>query len=146
MDNKHFFVNTVEWNEALSGRLHADDFPSIDVASPPIFPGGKGGMWTPEDMFVAASNICLMSTFVAIATMSKLNFAAYSSEATGTLEKVDGTYMMSKIEIRPKITVEKETDVERAERLIQKAKKSCLISNSIKSETILNPEITIQQQ
>ena len=82
-----------------------------------------------------------MTTFLAIADNSKLLFSAYSAEASGKLEKVDGKFMFSEITIKPTITVTEEKEIERAYRIIDKAEQHCLISNSIKSKVILEPEI-----
>ena len=43
--------------------------------------------------------------------------------------------------IKPKIIVKSKEDIEVAENLIKISKKSCLISNSLKSKVILEPEV-----
>ena len=115
----------------------------ITVATPPEFPGGVPNTWTPEHLFVASVNVCLMTTFLAIAENSKLEFVDYSSDAEGKLEKVDGVYMISEIILTPHISVKFEKDIERAQRIIEKAEYHCLISNSVKTNIVLNPIIFI---
>ncbi len=85
-----------------------------------------------------------MTTFLAIAENSNLAFSAYSCSGKGKLEKVEGKFMISEIELQPQITVDNEKDKERALRIIEKSEKACLISNSIKSNVILNPEIIVK--
>lgn len=46
----------------------------IEVATPPEFPKGMEGIWSPEHLLVAAVNSYLMTTFLAIAENSKLEF------------------------------------------------------------------------
>jgi organic hydroperoxide reductase OsmC/OhrA len=48
---------------------------------------------------------------------------------------------MTEVVLRPKLLISHARDVERAGRILEKAEKHCLISNSIKTETKLEPEI-----
>ena len=85
-----------------------------------------------------------MTTFLAIAENSKLDFVSFSAGASGKLEKVDGPgFLMTEITLKPKLVVSRDRDVERATRILEKAEKHCLISNSIKARTKLEPEIEI---
>ncbi|MBI3191832.1 MAG: OsmC family protein, partial [Pedosphaera parvula] len=52
------------------------------VASPPEFKG-EAGVWTPEDLFVAAVNVCTMTTFAAFAQRLNLPVLSYRCEAEG---------------------------------------------------------------
>lgn len=48
-----------------------DSMPNcIEVATPPEFPKGIPGMWSPEHLFTAAVSGCLMTTFLSIAEKS----------------------------------------------------------------------------
>jgi organic hydroperoxide reductase OsmC/OhrA len=82
-----------------------------------------------------------MTTFAAVAENSKLEIESYSCEGIGILEKVDGAFMISEIELKPVIKIKFEKDKERAERIIQKSEKICLVSNSVKTKIILSPQI-----
>lgn len=142
MDGVFFYDTKVEWKEGRIGNLSSAGFPDLEVATPPEFKGVPN-IWSPEHLFVSSVNICLMTTFLAIAENSKLEFDSYSCDGKGKLEKVDGKFMISEIELMPKIFVKNEKDIERAERIIEKSEKACLISNSIKSNVTLKPEINI---
>lgn len=146
MEDVHFYNTNVEWKVGRQGELSLDGFPTITVATPPEFPQGVPNIWSPEHLYVASANICLMTTFLAIAESSKLNFISYKAEAKGKLERVEGKYMFSEIELMPKILVPTERDKERAERIIEKSEKACLVSRSMKTKTILIPEITVQKE
>lgn len=144
MENVHTYTTTVKWDNERIGTLSSPTLPDIKVATPPEFPKGAPNIWSPEHMFVASANICLMTTFLAIAENSKFEFKSFTSDATGKLEKVDGKFMMSEIEFRPVITITDESRKEKALRLIEKSEMFCLISNSMKSKMILNPTINIE--
>jgi len=141
MEVKHYYNTEVEWTEGRVGKLKSTSFPSITVATPPEFPKGVPNVWSPEHLYTAAANICLMTTFLAIAENSNLEFSSFKSEGIGKLDKVDGKFMITEIELKPKVVIKNEKDKERALRIIEKSEKACLISNSMKSKIVLNPEI-----
>ena len=144
MEEAFYFNTEVIWKEGKVGRLLSEGMEDITIATPPEFQGGVPNVWSPEHLFVASANICLMTTFLAIAENSKLNFISYSSGGKGKVEKVEGKFFVTQIELSPRILVENERDKERALRIIEKSEKACLISRSMKSEIILKPEIKIQ--
>lgn len=143
MENVHYYNTTVKWEADRLGELTEPTLPSIKVATPPEFPKGVPNIWSPEHLFVASANICLMTTFLAIAENSKLDFTSYSCHGMGKLEKIDGMFMITEIELKPRIVVAQEKEIERAERIIEKSEKACLISNSMKTKIILKPEISL---
>jgi peroxiredoxin-like protein len=143
MDLVHYYETTIKWDEGRIGTLSSETLNSFKVATPPDFPKGVPNTWSPEHLYVASINTCLMTTFLAIAENSKLEFISFSSESKGKLEKVDGKFIISEIELIPEIKVKSERDKERAERIITKAEEHCLISNSVKTKVILNPTILI---
>ena len=142
MQHEHFYDVTVEWKSDRKGTLSSEVLPAIiEVATPPEFPKGMEGIWSPEHYFVAAVNSCLMTTFLSIAENSRLEFETFSSKAVGKLEIVDGKYMISEITLHPIVTIKDETMIEKATRVLIKSESNCLISNSVKSKIIFNPEI-----
>ena len=102
-------------------------------------------IWSPEHLFTASVSSCLMTTFLAIAENSKLDFSAFSCNAKGILAKEEGKFAMTEIILSPTVTISIEKDRERAERIVQKSEAACLISNSIKSKISLNITIKIEE-
>jgi len=142
MENKYFYTTEVEWTGDRHGDLRAPVLPQLQVDAPPEFKG-HDGVWTPEHLFVASVNSCFMTTFLAIAENSKLDFVSFKANARGKLEKLDGHgFMMTEITLHPKLMISHQRDAERATRILEKAEKHCLISNSIKAATKLEPEIS----
>ena len=66
-----------------SPELNKKNSVCIEVATPPEFPKGIAGIWSPEHLFVAAISGCLMTTFLAIAENSTLEFTSFSCQAKG---------------------------------------------------------------
>jgi peroxiredoxin-like protein len=146
INTTHFYDTEVGWMGARRGYLRSSaDLPVLEVASPPEFQGHEH-TWTPEHLFVAAMNSCYMATFIAIAELSKLEVVSFTSTAVGKLEKLEGEgYRITEIVLRPKLVIRFECDAERAQRILEKAERNCLISHSINTRVTLEPEVDFEQ-
>ena len=138
----HSYLVNLKWNEGRIGEISSPELNSkIEIATPPQFPKGVDGIWSPEHLFTAAVNSCFMTTFLSIAENSRLEFTEFSCSAIGNLDQIDGKFLMTEIILNPVLLITKEADRGKAERVLGKSEKACLISNSIKSNVILNPTI-----
>jgi peroxiredoxin-like protein len=145
MSDKHNYEVNLQWNNDRKGTLRSPVLPNeIEVATPPDFPKGMEGIWSPEHLFVAAVNSCLMTTFLAIAENSKLEYLSFECNAVGIVEKVDGKYVVTEVILKPKLTIPESQHVDRAKRIIEMGEKACLISNSIKSKITLEPVVEVK--
>lgn len=141
---EHSYDVSVTWDRDRKGTLSAPVLESkIEVATPPEFPKGIAGIWSPEHLLVAAVNSCLMTTFLSIAENSKLEFLSFTSYASGKLEMVEGKYMISEIILSPVVVIADAINKEKADRVLQKSEAACLISNSVKSAIIFRPIVTL---
>lgn len=146
MQTLHFYSTDVAWTGERQGDLTAPELPSVRVDAPPEFHGHEG-VWTPEHLFVGAINSCFMTTFLAIAENSRLDFVTFESKATGKLENQDEIgLMMTLVVVRPRLTIRNVRDEERAFRILKKAERHCLIANSVKTLIRLEPEIKVADQ
>lgn len=136
----YLYHTTVTWTEQRKGIISCAGKPDVTVATPPEFKGHEG-IWSPEDLFVASANICLMTTFLAVAERAGLAFSAYESAAEGRLELLEGKFQFTAITIKPTITLKSNADAAKAKELIEKAEANCLISNSMKATVTLEPVI-----
>jgi peroxiredoxin-like protein len=135
------YRTAVKWTEQKKGTITCEGKPDIQVATPPEFKGHEG-IWSPEDLYVASANICLMTTFLAVAERAGLTFTSYHCEAEGRLELVEGKFQVTVITLRPQIALQSGSDAAKAKELIEKAEANCLISNSMKTRITLEPTIT----
>lgn len=141
----HFYKTDIEWQKDRIGLMSSPELSMrFEVATPPQFPKGVEGIWSPEHLLTAAVGSCFMTTFLAIAENSKLNFSAFSCSATGKLEQVDGKLLISEVVLRPIVKISNEADKERTERVLQKSEAACLISNSIKAKILMETTIITQ--
>ena len=142
----HYYQVDVVWNQDRKGVMCSPELNNgtvsnkgcIEVATPPEFPKGIAGIWSPEHLFTASVASCIMTTFLAIAENSKLSFSNFSCSAKGKLEKVDKRFVMTEVLVEPTVTLFNEEDRDRANRVLEKTERECLISNSIKSKVTMN--------
>lgn len=135
---------SIRWErDRLGLGSSVDGLPDLPVSAPPAF-GGPGGIWSPEHLFVLSAASCWMTTFIAIAAASKLDYGAIECGATGTLEKGDDRrFWVSKILLRPRVTIASEEARERTQRVIEKSEWACLISNSMRSAVTVEAVIDL---
>lgn len=140
----HYYNVNLNWTSDRKGEISSPELnDTIEVATPPEFPKGIEGIWSPEHLLTASVNSCFMTTFLSIAENSKLEFVSFNCAAKGKLEQVEGKFLMTEVILEPVLVITKETDKDRAERVLQKSEAACLISNSIKSKVTLVPTIKI---
>ena len=134
----HYYTVNLTWTTDRKGEMSSPELENkLEVATPPQFPKGMEGIWSPEHLLTAAVNSCFMTTFLAVAENSKLDFLEFSCSAKGKLEQVEGKFLMTEVLLEPILRITKEADKEKAERILQKSEAACLISNSIKSKVSL---------
>ena len=147
----HYYNVDINWNADRKGMMcspelnieNGNNNACIEVATPPEFPNGIPGIWSPEHLLTAAVSSCLMTTFLAIAENSKLEFVNFSCKSKGKLDRVEGKFIMSEVILEPTVIIMNEKDRSRAERILQKSEAACLITNSIKSKVTMNPSVLI---
>jgi organic hydroperoxide reductase OsmC/OhrA len=151
MDNHLYQVN-IEWSDTRKGMMCSPDLITegenprecIEVATPPEFPKGIPGIWSPEHLFTASVSSCLMTTFLAIAENSKLDFVSFRCGSKGKLERFEGKFMMTEILLEPVVVIRDEKDREKALKVLEKSESNCLISNSVKSTIVMKPIVEVQ--
>ncbi len=150
--DKHIYNVDINWTQDRKGMMCSPELNKtdtnerncIEVATPPEFSSGMPNIWSPEHLFTAAVSSCLMTTFLAIAEYSKLDFISFKCGSKGILDKVDGKFIMAEVLLFPEVIIADEKQRERAERILVKSEKACLISNSITSKVSMEPKITVQ--
>ena len=100
---------------------------------------------------VAAANTCVMMMFIWATERFKLKLVSFECRTEGTkLIELDRTEIFTRLHFRPVIRIaaagEPRAAVEaRTRRALQAARKYSLVANSVKSEIVIEPEITIDE-
>jgi peroxiredoxin-like protein len=143
MDNGHSFKTSLQWSNGRKGKSSVEGMPTIEVATPPVFPGGHPNIWSPEHLYIASSEVCFMTTFLAVAEKDNLNFLDYKSNAEGIVDRGENGLVVTKIVLYPKITIVNEEDRDKTLKLLEKSKRHCLISKSMKTDVTYEPTIEV---
>jgi peroxiredoxin-like protein len=145
MAEEHKYDISLRWIADRKGEVSSTALPlKIEVATPPDFPKGIPGIWSPEHFFVAAVNSCLMTTFLAVAENSKLEYVSFTCDSIGEVDKVEGKFQVTEIILKPTLTLPAGGNEERALRILDMSEKNCLISNSVKSKIVFEPKVVIE--
>ncbi|MCJ7707342.1 MAG: OsmC family protein [Anaerolineales bacterium] len=145
------YHTTVTWKDEHWGHIVLGNGPEMAFSAPPDAQGHPGVL-TPEDAFVAAANTCIMMMFLWAAERFRLKLLSYDCRAEGTkLVELDRTEIFTHLRLRPNIRIaageEDAPEVEaRARRALQAAQKYSLVANSVKSEVLIEPTITIEKE
>lgn len=136
------FESDVGWTKDKECVICAPGKPEIQLSSPPEFKG-RAGVWTPEDMFVASVNVCVLMTFLAYATHKNLGLVGYECSVEGVLEYSNGKYRFTEIALHPHVTVNAQQEIERAKQILLDAHNNCLITNSIVAQVKIFPDVRV---
>ena len=139
------FKTSVKWTVGLEAELTSAGKPLVAVTAAPEFLG-VDGKWTPEDLFVAAVESCLLLSFLSLARTKRLQVISYESVAEGTLEYLTDRFIVSKVVVKPVILVGNEADKALAATLAVQAHERCFISNSIESDVQIKPTILVSRE
>ena len=144
------YHTTVRWEGGHWGHLTMGNGPEMRFSAPPDA-HGHAGVFTPEDAFVAAANTCVMMMFIWAAERFKLRLLSYECRAEGTKRiELDRTEIFTRLLFRPKIRISgrgeaKDVVEGRTRRALQAAQKYSLVANSVRSEIVVEPELSIEE-
>ena len=141
MENEQAYRVVAWWNAGKTGLAKSDSAPNaIHFAAPPQF-GGLEGRWSPEDLFLCAIAGCFTTTFRALADYSKFDYTDLEVQVEGTVRKSESGYEFSEIKIRPTLTISNPDEQPRADRLLDKTKRLCLVSRAITTPQVFEPRV-----
>lgn len=140
----HTFKGGLSWTGGRTWDFSGDNTPPFHGAPPERF-RGEAGKLTPEDLMLASVNTCMIATFTSVAARENFEPVSYESEIEGILEHTeDAGFIFTKIFIRVKMAVNSEEDKAIALACLDRAHLGCWMSNSLKAEVTIEPEIVIQ--
>lgn len=138
----HHYVVAASARTDSNVQLASPGVDNIESAGPAEF-GGPGDQWSPETLLVASVADCFILSFKAIARASKLEWTALTCDVVGDLNRVDRVTQFTAFSIRATLEVPESTNESKALRLLEKAEKSCLITNSLIADSHLEAEVRI---
>ena len=120
--------------------VESKGLPTLETSAPPEF-GGPEGYWSPETMLTGAVANCLILTFRALARAAKLEWSNLEVDCTGEVDKTREGLKFTKFSISAALTVGGNADEGKAREILENAKKHCLVTASLSSETQMSAEV-----
>jgi len=138
---KYSYETTIVWQGKKEGVIQAQGNPELNVAAPPEF-GGPSNIWSPEQLFTASVESCLMNTFLFFAEMLNIEIQSYRSTASGHMEKTPDGLRFTAIDVVIFVTVDSSEELQKAKNLQSKLERYCPISTSLQCPVRLDLKIT----
>jgi organic hydroperoxide reductase OsmC/OhrA len=113
---------------------------ALELSGDPAF-GGDGTRLNPEQLFVLAASSCQMLSFLAAAARARIDVVAYHDDATGEMPEGDRPVRVTRITLRPRITVRSDVTDARVLHLVEVGHRECYIANSISTDLTIDAEI-----
>lgn len=110
---------------------------------PPVEFDGPGDHWSPETLLTGALANCFVLSFRTIAKASQFPWVAIECNVEGTLTRVERVTRFTEFHTRVVLTASPGTKLVLAQRLLEKAKHACLISNSLSAPNHLETSVRI---
>lgn len=126
----HHYETDLAWEGGSRATLSSGVRPALVGGAPPEFDGDPS-WWSPEHLLLTSVNLCLMTTYMALAKKSGLELAEYRSKAKGVLEKTREGIQFTRITVEVAIQAPAQR-IEEARKTLEAAKKYCIVSNALK--------------
>jgi organic hydroperoxide reductase OsmC/OhrA len=113
----------------------------LTITPPPEF-GGKDLEWSPEHLLAAAVASCYSNTFFHFARLLKIKIENFSVKIEMEVEKEEkDPFTASRFILYPRIIFAETVHQSMIDNLLEKTKKYCIISNSVKGKVIVRADI-----
>jgi organic hydroperoxide reductase OsmC/OhrA len=119
------------WTGGKSGNLTVEGKVAIKTGIP------SGG---PEE----ARAMCFMNGFVEFTKKMHIEFKSFECDAVGTLEKVDRSFEVTKIDMKTRVAINTEDIRKKITRALELAAKYCFIGNSMKCPISHDSKIIVE--
>lgn len=136
-------VNLVWDVEQEQALLRTGNRMPILVSAPPEF-GGSDAVWSPEHLILASLTSCYVTTFMYFAKLLKVKVRDLKVTAKVEIEKEGkGMFEATRFILNPTIDFQTDLGSHIVENLLDKAKRYCIVSNSVKAEVVVEPSIRL---
>jgi Predicted redox protein, regulator of disulfide bond formation len=110
----------------------------LSLASDPAFRGDPQ-LLNPEQLFVLAASSCQLLSFLAVAARARIDVVAYADDAEAVMPEDDPPIRITRIVLRPQITVRGQLTEDRLQHLCEVAHRECFIASSVTTEITIEP-------
>jgi organic hydroperoxide reductase OsmC/OhrA len=115
---------------------------TLQLSSDPAFRGDPA-LLNPEQLLVLAASSCQLLSFLAVAARARIDVIEYRDDAEGEMPEDDTPMRITRITLRPQIVVWEDVSEARVRHLVEVAHRECFIANSLTTEVVVEPDISI---
>jgi organic hydroperoxide reductase OsmC/OhrA len=115
---------------------------TLQLSSDPAFRGDPR-LLNPEQLLVLAASSCQLLSFLAVAARARIDVIEYRDDAEGEMPEHDPPMSITRITLRPQIVVREDVGEARVRHLVEVAHRECFIANSLRTEVVVEPDISI---
>jgi organic hydroperoxide reductase OsmC/OhrA len=113
---------------------------ALRLSSDPAFRGDPA-LLNPEQLLVLAAASCQLLSFLAVAARARVDVVDYRDDAEGEMPEEDSPMRVTRITLRPQITVRGDVKEERVRHLVEVGHRECFIANSLNTEVVVEPAV-----
>jgi len=125
-----------------SHEVEATPAVTLALSSDPAF-RGDATLLNPEQLLVMAASSCQLLSFLAVAARARIDVVEYRDDAEGEMPENDPPMRITRITLRPQIVVWEDVNEARVRHLVEVAHRECFIANSLQTEVVVEPQISI---
>ena len=138
----HTYSTRLTWTGASHGptssyqaysreyEFQSGDKPLLRGSADPKY-RGDATLYNPEELLIVALSSCHLLSYLAECARGGVHVASYSDDAGGTMAVKDGRMRIVDVLLRPRVTIARGSDIERARALHARAHEECFIANSV---------------
>ena len=145
---KHHFHLTADWpgNRKDLGQIETGELKT--KISIPDAMDGPGVGTNPDEMLLGAAATCYIITLAAMLERSHIPKVSLTMESEGIVDVTNGVFTYDAIIHRPKLLLPadlSDRDVEKAQRLAEKAEGSCMITRALAGNVKVSLEAVVER-
>lgn len=151
MPESHSYTTRLSWSgstgvgyDAYSRehRVAPGGLAAVPMSSDPHFRGDPA-LVNPEQLVVMAASSCQLLSFLAVAARARLDVVDYLDDAEGTMPESNSPMSITRIQLRPTVSLAPGSRLDQLERLTRVAHEQCFIANSLRSELLIDARFLI---
>jgi organic hydroperoxide reductase OsmC/OhrA len=141
----YMYVNTVRRAVDTDAVTIFDGPGELPVGPAPEF-GGRPESLNPEELFVAAINSCLMTTFFYFLRRADIELQSYQADAEGQVQKGSDGLRFVDVQVHATAAVKDPSLAKKISELAALAEKHCLVSRSVSCPVHYHLSVEISEE
>jgi organic hydroperoxide reductase OsmC/OhrA len=141
-DFPHHYKTTATARHDTNVDMSSPGLPDLKLAAPAEF-GGPGDHWSPETLMAAAVASCFKLSFRAIARAARYEWVSIRCDVVAVLDRVEKVTQFTEFHQTVVLEVPPGSDEAKALQLLEKAERSCLVTNSLTGTSHLDASVRV---